>query len=378
MSSTSTTADPVNRPEAHVDAAARLRELQRVRDEVVQDLRKPRRIPLELRELRRPQAQLDAFRARGRQRALDALLDDLPEVDALKVERELARVDLGDEEEVVHEPEQPLRVAVGDGEEAALLLVEAGVGEQKLEVAADGRQRRSQLVRHRRDELALEAVELAQPLVLPGQPAVVRLQLPRHTAKNREQREEEREQCQRQDRRQAPACVSDADGDRAVVLVQLDGTNRPRASRQLHRDGDAEHLQVSSPLPRSSARHAPVDLPAQSLRNPFELPDLRSDQRVPGGVGDRSVPPDEPPADDAGNQDVLAEEPVEAVTARSRDGSGEVRRTEAAVEVRAHQCLRLALDRALRAPGNLLVHQPRDCEPRREQHRSGVQSEAQH
>ena len=42
----------------------------------------------------------------------------------------------------------------------------APVVEQKLEVAADRGQRRPQLVRDERDELVLQPVELAQPLVL--------------------------------------------------------------------------------------------------------------------------------------------------------------------------------------------------------------------
>ena len=41
-----------------------------------------------------------------------------------------------------------------------------GVVDDELEIAANRRQRRAQLVRHERDELVLDAVELAQPLVL--------------------------------------------------------------------------------------------------------------------------------------------------------------------------------------------------------------------
>ena len=101
---------------------------------------------------------------------LDRVLYDLPEVDVLALDREPARVDLGEEQQIADKMEQPLRVPVNNTEEPLLFGCEIpALFEQELEVAADRRERRAQLVRNERDELILHAVEFPEPLVLLAQ-----------------------------------------------------------------------------------------------------------------------------------------------------------------------------------------------------------------
>jgi hypothetical protein len=85
-----------------------------------------------------------------------------------RLERQAPGVDPRDREDVVDEPEQPVGVPAHDLEEAHLLLGQVSrlAVEHQLEVADDRRDRRSQLVRDRADELVLHPVELEQLLVL--------------------------------------------------------------------------------------------------------------------------------------------------------------------------------------------------------------------
>ena len=96
------------------------------------------------------------------------------QVDLLEVERELARLDLRHEEQVADELHEPLRVPLHDGEEPLLLRAELSgpAVQHELQVPVDGRQRGSELVRHERDELVLQPVELSEPLVLLGEGAL--------------------------------------------------------------------------------------------------------------------------------------------------------------------------------------------------------------
>ena len=94
------------------------------------------------------------------------------------LDRELARVDLCEEQQIADEMEEPLRVSIDDAEEPLLLRREiAPLLHQKLEVTADRREWRSQLVRNERDELILHQVELPEPCVLLGQEPLDRLGL---------------------------------------------------------------------------------------------------------------------------------------------------------------------------------------------------------
>ena len=88
--------------------------------------------------------ELDPARQRNRTKCFDRILYDLFEVDLLALNREPARVDLGEEEQVADEMEQPLRVPVHDTEEPFLFGREVvALLEQELEIAADRRERRA-------------------------------------------------------------------------------------------------------------------------------------------------------------------------------------------------------------------------------------------
>ena len=176
--STSITATPSTAVSRDLDASAGRRELERVRDEVVEHLREPRGIALQRHgQALRARRQLDLLGRGRRLRGLDALGHERLELDRPQLEGELARVDLRQEEQVADEVEQPRGVPVDDPEVAQLLLVEPAVVAQQLDVAADRGQRRAQLVRDERDELVLQPVELAQPVVLRREQLLGRLGL---------------------------------------------------------------------------------------------------------------------------------------------------------------------------------------------------------
>src|SRR4029079_1234461 len=105
----------VRRREAHLDAAARRRALERFRDEVVEHLREPRGIALQRRrQLLREPHELDALRVGGGRSRLAALVTGRVELAGPELEGELARVSLGEEEQVADEVEQPAGVPVDD------------------------------------------------------------------------------------------------------------------------------------------------------------------------------------------------------------------------------------------------------------------------
>ena len=110
--------------------------------------------------------ELDPLRRGRGLRGLDALGHHDVQLDGPQLEGELARVGLSEEEQVADEVEQPGRVSVDDADVALLLLGEPVVLLQQLDVAANRGERRPQLVRDERDELVLQPVELAQPVVL--------------------------------------------------------------------------------------------------------------------------------------------------------------------------------------------------------------------
>ena len=172
--------------EAHGDAAALGGELERVRDEVVDDLAEPRAVGFDDRHPRVLERQLDAAVLRGRLRRLDALADEPREVERLRLELELPRLQVADEEQVGHEAEQALGVAVDDAEEVLLLLGEFPhlAVQHRLDVADDRGQRRAQLVRDVGDELVLQPLRLVRvahrPLEQRLQLLVLRLELRAH------------------------------------------------------------------------------------------------------------------------------------------------------------------------------------------------------
>ena len=108
----------------------------------------------------------------------DRVGDDLPHVDIRVVPLRIARFELGEIEHLIDEAGQPLRLLDDDAEEAfALLEVELGTVLQDLGERPDRRERRAQLVRHRRDEVVLHAIELLEPAVCFAQLVRRRLEL---------------------------------------------------------------------------------------------------------------------------------------------------------------------------------------------------------
>ncbi len=154
--------------EADRDGAALGRELDGIRDEIVEQLSEPNSIAAYGRHRREPRDELDLLLGRARTRCLDALAHDQPEIDRFILERKLAGLDLGDEEQISDEAQQSPGVALDDGEKLALVLGDlAGLTfEHELEVAENRRQRCAELVRDEGDELVLHRVEGPQLLVL--------------------------------------------------------------------------------------------------------------------------------------------------------------------------------------------------------------------
>ena len=147
-----------------VDAAARGRELDRVGDQVVDHLREPVRVAVERRAAGSVSAHSStpACSARGAA-GLDRVARRPPRGRPARRSRlSVPGLDLGDEQQVADEPQQPPRVALDHVEELPLLVGDLArlLLEQQLEVADDRRQRRAQLVRDEREELVLEPLRL--------------------------------------------------------------------------------------------------------------------------------------------------------------------------------------------------------------------------
>ena len=152
-----------------LDAAAGRRELEGVRDEVVDHLPDAPGVARHQQAGLGDAVELDAPRRSRRRARLGALPDDRRGVELRMREREAAGVRLRREQEILDEAQQAVRIPVDHLEPFPLLVRLAGrlgvVGDE-LEIAANRRQRRAQLVRDECDELVLDAVELAQPFVL--------------------------------------------------------------------------------------------------------------------------------------------------------------------------------------------------------------------
>ena len=240
-------------------------ELEPVGDEVVENLRKPRRICQQRRHVLDLCRKLDLASLRHRPESLDSFADDLSEIDFLELDGDLAGVDLGKEEKVSHEVEQAARVPVDDAEESLLLCSELRTFlEEELDVPANRGERGAELVRDERDELILHAVELAQALVLLGQKplnglrlgagaafsleqplplegvlvqaAVSQGKLAGDAAKDRKERQIEDEQCDGEDQCELVGPRIDGDDRGAVVLIELERPDRLRRGGRANGD----------------------------------------------------------------------------------------------------------------------------------------------
>ena len=158
-------------PRGDGDAAAFRGELERVLQQVPEDLRQPRGIGADdhraAREVALPRQLFAAEVAFAR--GLQRVLEQRREVDALQPQLQLAARDAGEVEQVVDEPRLERDVAIDEVE------IRAQIRRQPRVVAHGGderehrRERRAQLVRERREEVVLRAARrlgFLQPALL--------------------------------------------------------------------------------------------------------------------------------------------------------------------------------------------------------------------
>jgi hypothetical protein len=91
---------PVVRRQCHFHPTAGFGELERVRDQVVENLGQARPVANERRRVSDRGDELDLSALRHRAARLDRFLHDLREIHLLEVDLEGARIDLGEEQQV--------------------------------------------------------------------------------------------------------------------------------------------------------------------------------------------------------------------------------------------------------------------------------------
>jgi hypothetical protein len=107
---------------AHLDASSSIGELDRVRDEIVDQLREPHRVGIERWRGLAGLPKLDACLLRPGPKRLETLADEARQIDVMPGQGELARIRLGDEEEVGDQVVQAPGVSQGDLDVTALLF----------------------------------------------------------------------------------------------------------------------------------------------------------------------------------------------------------------------------------------------------------------
>jgi hypothetical protein len=100
--------------------------------------------------------QLDAFLVCALREQVDDFLDDLADVKILRLEAQLAGLDLREVQDVVDDGQQRVGRALDGGSEAALARIELRI-QQQLGHAEHAVHGRADLVRHAREEFALGA-----------------------------------------------------------------------------------------------------------------------------------------------------------------------------------------------------------------------------
>ncbi len=131
------------------DLSARLGELDRVGDQVLENLHDPLRVGEHHGGLaREPRFHLDALPAGQLGHPEEALLDQVVQRGGLELDRENARLDLRDVEDVLHEPDEPLHRFLAKRDQLPLVgrVFELGAGDQDVERALHHGQRRAHLM----------------------------------------------------------------------------------------------------------------------------------------------------------------------------------------------------------------------------------------
>ena len=147
---------------ADLDAAAARGDLDRVRDQIAEQLREPPAVAVDRRDAARAELEGHALLVRHWTRARPPR----PRARARRprpAPARVARLDLRDEQQVLDDAQQALGAPQRDGDEATLLGGQrsALAREHQVEEAAHRRQRRVQLFRDGGDELVLDAPRLA-------------------------------------------------------------------------------------------------------------------------------------------------------------------------------------------------------------------------
>jgi hypothetical protein len=141
-------------------------EFHRVGEQVVEQLGGADRVEGEAGHVGGRQPQVDVLAQRLGPLLRHRVRGNLGQVRAAELHRQLPRADAGQEQQVAHQPHQPVRVALDDRQELSGVQAAGALVQQQLGVADDRGQRRPQLVRDQADELVLLPVELAHGLVL--------------------------------------------------------------------------------------------------------------------------------------------------------------------------------------------------------------------
>jgi len=152
---------------ANADVATCRGELDRVRDEVVENLEQPPFVGLHRDRGVRVVRERDPFRHSTRLRLGHRLARNFSEIELARTNLELSRLDLRDEQQVVHELQKPVGIVVDDVQIVSLLFGQVGIVQRQLEIADDRRQRCAQLVGDERHELVHEPFCFAHHFVSP-------------------------------------------------------------------------------------------------------------------------------------------------------------------------------------------------------------------
>ncbi len=144
-------------------------ELDRVGQQVPEQLGDAQRVDRLAPHRGRGEHQVDPLAFGFRPDLLDRLERDVREIRRAELHGQLARLDLGQEQQVPDEAQQSLGVALDHLGEVLRVQPGGAIVPQQLHVADDRGQRGPQFVRDQGDELVLERVQFQEPLVPPGQ-----------------------------------------------------------------------------------------------------------------------------------------------------------------------------------------------------------------
>ena len=137
--------------------------LDRVREDVADDLREPRSVAVDAKRLV-GKLELELVALVVPERHLGLLAHEGAQVERLAAERETALLDQAGVEEVAHERCEPRRLGVDDLEVPLPVRFRQVALQQKAREPEHARERRAHLVRHHADELRLVALGLREAL----------------------------------------------------------------------------------------------------------------------------------------------------------------------------------------------------------------------